>query len=146
MIGPLILSGTTFWVSAALPATQTLADFAALTYTQARGVRSVGDFEKQWQSRPDETISLSDLIKNKRTHYIYPNVLIDMIRIPDAGQTLLLTAADSDTAYSYKVLHRDGTGLYFSALGMSRKTDYGEAANLIGKGVMLSLEYDPIEF
>lgn len=116
---PTVASGTTLSVCAALPATKDQAGFAALTYTQIRGVRSVADIGKTHQTAQRNPIG-SPFSYQTRVGYSSGNVPLELIRIADAGQAILRAAVDASASYSYRLTQPDGMTLYFSAEAASR--------------------------
>lgn len=138
---PTISNGTTFAVSQALPVTKDQAGFASLTYTPIRGVRSVGDIGKQHQTAPSNTIG--DAVPyNRRVGLAAASLPMELIRIADAGQTLLRAAIDASVSYSYRLTELDGSLMYFTAAATSRM--HGGFASGGIADTKMSLEIDSV--
>lgn len=119
-------AGSTLAISAAAPATQDAAGYAALTYTVIGGVEKIGTIgatfakvEFQPLNGPKEKLKGSADYGSLQPSMAHNET--------DAGQVLLRTAAD-DTAnalYSVKVTYQDGSKRYFQGrvFGYPENTD-----------------------
>lgn len=111
---PTSLAGSTLAVAQSMPTDVTAAGFAALSYTQVKGVKVVGEIGNQYattvkncigMARPYQTMSgLAEL-----------SVQVELIRIADVGQDMLRAVVGLDVAYSYRVTRPDGSKIYFTA-------------------------------
>ena len=111
---PTSLAGSTLAVSRATPADVTAAGFAALSYTQIKGVKVVGELGTQYATstrhhiglvRPYQAMSgLAELSRH-----------VELIRIADAGQDMLRTLVGLESACCYRVTRPDGSLIYFAA-------------------------------
>lgn len=116
---PTVSSGTTLAVSQALPATKDQAGFAALTYTQIRGVRSIPDIGEQYQTQASNTIGQVRPV-NRKVGLAALSLPLELIRIGDAGQAILRAALAATASYSYKLTQTDGLVMYFTASATNR--------------------------
>ena len=111
---PTSLAGSTLAVAQSTPTDVTAAGFAALSYTQVKGVKVLGEIGNQYattvkncigMARPHQTMSgLAEL-----------SVQVELIRIADAGQDVLRAVVGLDVVYSYRVTRPDGSKIYFTA-------------------------------
>ena len=60
----------------------------------------------------------------------------------DAGQTLLIAAADSDADYSFRITIQDGSDYFFAAKVMDYTTDYGSLNNILMANASLEVTSD----
>lgn len=107
-------AGTTFAVAAFLPAAYTEAGFAALTYTQIRGIKLIGDIVRQYETTKRDVIG-EEVPYNQRTGRAAVSADVEVIRITDAGQAVLLAAFSALWSYSFRLTRRDGSVMYFTA-------------------------------
>lgn len=138
MINPFVNNGTLFYISATLPVTYDSAGYAAVTWTRVRGVRSTGDMGETWQTFDSNAIG--GIRHNKRTGKAANTVALEMIKIDDAGQTLLKAASESENSYSYKCLAVDNTAYYFTAGCSGRTNNAGESASIADIKITLELD------
>lgn len=111
---PISLVGSTLLVAPARPAAQTLAAYAALTYTQVRGVKVVGELGNQYATVPRNHIGLVRPYQAMTGALAELSLQIELIRIADAGQDILRAAVGITPGYSYCARRPDGSELYFS--------------------------------
>lgn len=112
-MGTTTAAGTAIAMSAAAPATEDAAGYAALTYTEIGQVEQIGAI-----GATTEVITFQPLKGAAQKHKggtnfgsIQPALAHDD---SDAGQTLLRTAAEDLTdLYSFKVTYPDGATRYF---------------------------------
>lgn len=138
-------AGTTFAISASLPATLDASGFAALTYTQVAHVNDLGEFGA------DSTLitytSLGQRVQGKLKGSINPgSTTVAMHRvISGAGQALMKTAQASDLSYSILVTIQDGTKFYFTAKVMSFVTKVGSVDNILSATAKIEIDCIPVE-
>jgi hypothetical protein len=125
MINPFVNNGNTFYISSALPATYDNTGYAALTYTQIRGIRAIGDIGVTYETFDNNVIG--GIRNNKKRGISANSISIEVIKIDDAGQTLLKALLTSTTSYSFKVVLIDGTIYYFTAACSYRMANAGES-------------------
>ena len=143
MINPFVNNGTLFYISATLPATYDSAGYAAVTWTAIRGVRSIGDMGVVWETFDSNAIG--GIRHNKRTGKAANTVPLEMIKIDDAGQTLLKVASASLNSYSFKCLAADGTLYYFTAGCSARANNAGTSASIADIKITLELDSELLE-
>ena len=105
--------GTTLHVSAAAPATEDSAGYAALTWTETAGIGSISD-----KGDTSEDVTFTTLKTGRVEHSIGGvdggalSVTCKNI-LADAGQVIIRTGANNDSDHSFKVTDPDGTIFYF---------------------------------
>lgn len=112
--------GSTLSIAAATPATEDVAAYAALTWTEIGNVVSMGELGDE-----SEDVSFDLLKTGRRTHV---NGVKDVgevavtieVESADAGQVILRAANNTNTSHSFRVTDTDGETRYF----------YGLVANL----------------
>ncbi len=137
-------AGSELAVSAAAPAAQTAAGYAALTWTPVGSVSSIGTIGPTY-----EEISFKPLIGAEETHKGSPNYgsLTPAMASDDtdAGQTILATAADSQTAQlAVRVTKPDGKKSYFMVRVFSLPDTIGETNTIIMRNANLRINTKPI--
>lgn len=107
------------------PASQTLVALQAVSYTDIAEVTDIGEFGRTYNLVTHNP--LGDRITVKRKGSINNGTIqLQMAYAPaDPGQTLLATAVDSDSSYSYRVTIQDGTNFYFTGQAMGRPIQVG---------------------
>jgi len=143
---PVLLNGTSLWVSTSKPSSETLSAYQSLAYTKVRGVRIIGDITKEWRTRETEII---DNVAQKivRTgDYKINSLQIEIFKLNDAGQSIMQTAINSPNAYTYKIQRPNGTGHYFSAIAIMQTNQNGDssASNIIR--TELAFDSDLLDF
>lgn len=142
---PQTSAGTTFAISASLPATYDNTGFSALTYTTVAHVNDLGDFGRDYTTV--SYTSLGQRGKGKlKSSYDNGSTTVQMHRvISGAGQALIRTASTSDASYSCCVTIQDGTKFYFTALITSFVTKVGGVDNILGATAKMEVSSDIIE-
>lgn len=106
-------AGSAIAFSAAAPATQDAAGYAALTFTDVGGVEKIGTIGATFVKTEFQPLRGAKQKLKGSADYgtLQPSVAIDPT---DAGQTLLKTAANDETnkLYSCRVTLQDGTKYY----------------------------------
>lgn len=139
-------AGTTVAISAALPATNDAAGFAAVTGWAVIGeVSQVGDFGKKYNA-----ITFNDLgtrrVRKLKGSYDPGSLPLDLAKDMDnAGQDLLRTARDSDDDHSFRVTYQDGSIDYFKGLVMDFITKIGGSDNVVGGSAEIAVNSDVVE-
>ena len=120
-------AGSKIYISAGVPATIDAAGFGALTYTQIGDVSDLGAIGPAYANV--EHIPVDTGTKNKfKTILDNGSMALKGARVTtDAGQSLLITAASSYAAYSFKIVLQNGAIIYAQALVDSYKTNIGTA-------------------
>lgn len=111
---PTSLAGSTFAVSRSTPADATAAGFAALRFTQIKGVKVIGELGNQYATTIRNCIGLA------RPHQAMSGLAelslqVELIRIADDGQDVLRSVVGLDSACSYRATRPDGSLIYFTA-------------------------------
>ncbi|MDF0540784.1 hypothetical protein PX699_00380 [Sphingobium sp. H39-3-25] len=119
-------AGSTLAISAALPATNDAAGFAALTFTEVGGVEKIGALGATFAKV--EFKPLKGPVEKHKGSVDYGSLQPSMAHNDaDAGQTLMRTAGDDATSklYSFKVTYADGAIRYFQGrvFGYPETTD-----------------------
>jgi hypothetical protein len=140
-------SGTKLFVSAAAPATENAAGYAALTYTQVGEIITLGEFGVSVS--PINVDFLDDEVTQKFHGQINAGDLSVTVgrASGDAGQIICETAVTSKAKLSCKVQFADGSIQYFRAKVFSY-TANAATGNIvqatIGMGVLtIPIEVDP---
>ena len=138
-------AGTKLHISASAPATYNSTGFAALTWTEIGEVSEMGEFGRQYNLVTFNTLGDRRTVKRKGS-YNDGTIACQMARVPDdAGQTILVTAVNSDASYSIKVTLQDGTVFYTTAQIMSYTTNIGNVDQITSATVNLEIDNDIIE-
>lgn len=145
MTTPIISNGSTLAVSTVLPASYDASGFAALTFTQIRGVRTVGDIGKQWRTAERNVAGAQRVDTVRAGGYASGSLQLELVRITDAGQDALRAAIDATVSYSYRLTQPDGKTLYFSAAAISRQHGGFTAGSIADTKMTLSLDSDIVE-
>lgn len=119
-------AGSTLAISAAAPATQDAAGYAALTYTTVGGVEKLGTIGASFAKVEFQPLNgPKEKLKGSADYgSLQPSMAHNET---DAGQILLRTAADdvANALYSVKVTYQDGSKRYFQGrvFGYPENTD-----------------------
>ncbi|MGZ8888054.1 MAG: hypothetical protein ACXW1D_00695 [Halobacteriota archaeon] len=117
--------GSKVFISAGVPATDNVAGFGALTYTEIKELTDIG------MIGPESTVILHNPVRENVTYKLKGsrnNGALDLkgARAPtDPGQALLIAAENATAPYAIKVELQNGTILYAQCLVMSYKTSIG---------------------
>ncbi|PIG31059.1 hypothetical protein CLU93_5411 [Janthinobacterium sp. 35] len=111
---PTSLAGSTLAVSQATPADVTAAGFAALSYTQIKGVKVVGEVGTQYATSTRNCIGLARPYQ-AMAGLAELSLQVELIRIADAGQDVLRAMVGLESACSYRATRPDGSLIYFTA-------------------------------
>ncbi len=107
-------AGSTLALSAAAPATQDAAGFAALTLLEVGQVEKIGSLGASFAKVEFQPLKGPKQKYKGSADYgaLQPSLAMDAA---DAGQTLMNTAADDETQklYSFRVTYPDGAKRYF---------------------------------
>ena len=138
-------AGTKLHISASAPATYNSTGFAALTWTEIGEISEMGEFGRQYNLVTFNTLGDRRTVKRKGS-YNDGTIACQMARVPDdAGQTILVTAVNSDASYSIKVTLQDGTVFYTTAQIMSYTTNIGNVDQITSATVNLEIDNDILE-
>jgi hypothetical protein len=143
MINPFVNNGNLFYISSALPATYDNAGYSALTWTQIRGIRSIGDIGVTYETIDYNVID--GIRHNKKSGTLANSIAVEVIKIDDAGQTMLKTLIGLTSSYSFKCVTVDNTIYYFTAACSYRMANAGESSNIHITRLTLELDSDLLE-
>lgn len=103
MVDVSVTTGSTFGMSATLPATYDLAGYAAVTMTAIGEVIDVSELAKAFNVIAHQTVGRAYPQKLKDTYDI-ANITLSLGRVStDTGQALLQTALASSASYSFEL-------------------------------------------
>lgn len=136
-----VSAGTTIAVSANAPVSRTVSEFEALTYTQVRGVRAIGDIgcvNETFSSRP-----LFGKPSNVSVGNGAQTLLLELYKgLSDAGQNILRGLPDTRFEYSLKIAQTDGSVHYFTATASSNIAGVGNGTAIADNRISLELTSD----
>jgi len=138
-------AGTTFGISASLPASETSGAYAALSYTAVAEVTDVGQLGKEYTEVKHNPIGNRATFKFKGSYDSGMITLQFAKAIADAGQALMLAAQDSDNDYTFHITLPDARDMYFRGKVMSFVTKIGSVNNIIGGEAKVSISGDIFE-
>lgn len=142
-------AGTKLYISAALPATEDAAGYAALSWTEVAEVVDIPEFGKTFNLVTHNPLGDRKTVKRKGS-YNSGSLAVQLGRVTsDAGQAIALAALESDTGYSFKVDLNDGvttnTLLNFPGLVMSYTANVGTVDTITGSNMTLEIDGDVVE-
>jgi hypothetical protein len=121
-----VSAGTTFHISAGVPATFNTAGYAALSFTQVGEVRDYSEFGVEWANSMNKQVALRGVQKKKTSRDPGGFNLTLALDTDDAGQIMMKTARDSATAvYACKFTSPNGDKYYCQILVNSYKITLG---------------------
>lgn len=132
MSGSTTAAGTSLAISAAVPATEDAAGYAALTYTEIGQIEQIGAFGASFG-----VVEFQPLKGPVQKHKGPPNYGSLQPSLAhddeDAGQTLLRTAADDETStlYSFEVTFPTGAKRYFQGRVFGYPENVGGASTVL---------------
>jgi len=109
------VAGAVLSISAGIPATFDSTGYSALTVTAIGQITDAGQHGRVYNVVTHNPIGTRGTQKFKGSFNEGQKVLTIGIDDDDAGQTLAITALNSDNDYSFKVLYQDGAIDYFQA-------------------------------
>jgi uncharacterized repeat protein (TIGR02543 family) len=136
-------AGSILYVSTNLPATDTLAGFQAVTsYTKIGDISDMGELPIAYTPVPHEDIE-ERVTKTLKGGKEPQSTTIQVSRVvSDAGQVILSTYADDstyrDTELTVRIVHKDGTVFYGTALVMSFNTAFGGMNSVTGRTIVFT--------
>lgn len=137
-------AGSTLFVSAALPATNDVAGFTALTWTKVAEIVTIGAFGRKYNLVSHNPIDSRGVVKRKGS-YNNGTLQLKMAKaITGAGQAILKTAENSDLAISCRVTEQNGAISYFAAACMGCEVDIGGVDQITGLNVTLEVTEDVV--
>lgn len=131
-MGSTTAAGTGLAVSAGIPATQTVAGYEALTYTEVSNVESLGGFGASTEVVTFQPLKGAQQKHKGPTNYgtLNPTIALDE---EDAGQALLSTASDpeNNALYAVRVTKPDGSERFFQVRVFGMPETIGAANSMI---------------
>lgn len=146
-MGSQTAAGSTLAISAAAPATQDAAGFAALSFTTVGQVEKLGAIGASYAKVEFQPLSGAKQKFKGSADYgtLQPSIAIDPT---DAGQTLLQTAAanETNTLYSFKVTYQDGSKRYFQGrvFGLPETTDGADTMLMSNPSIEICTKIVPV--
>ena len=140
------VSTAKLYISAALPATNNAAGFAALTWTEIGELTDIGSVKgRSYNTSTHAPISSAQQIEKKGSYKLGKADMVVGWDGSDAGQVLVETAANSNTAiYSFKLLKQGGGIRYFTAQVMEFVENFGTVDNIVQGKFSLLRQTDTI--
>lgn len=132
-------AGVTLHVSAGTPATYNEAGFEALTWTNVGQCQQLGEFGKTYQDVTSTVLSRRGEIGYKGTFKAGQLSFPVELDRTDAGQTLMLTALDSDDNYSFKITEQDGGVTYLRGIVMKFAPNIQGPNSIVTANVTITL-------
>lgn len=111
---PISLAGSTLAMSLSTPVTVSAAGFEALSYTQIKGVKIIGELGTQYATTTRNYIGLERPYQ-AMSGLAELSLQVELIRIADAGQDVLRSVVGINSACSYRATRPDGSVIYFTA-------------------------------
>lgn len=133
------VAGTTVGVSAVLPATYTVAGYAALTFTNIGNIEDGGEHGREYAEVTFNPIDTRGTQKFKGSFNEGSKTLSIGYNSDDAGMIVLKTALNSDNDYAFKVAYPDGDIDYFIAKVMTVTKATGGVDSIRTASVTLAL-------
>jgi hypothetical protein len=112
-----VTAGTTFAISAGVPATFDVSGYAALSFTTVGEIRDYSEFGAAWANAAHKPVALRGVQKKKTSRDPGGFTLSLALDTDNAGQILMKTARDSATAlYAVKFTTSNGDVYYAQVL------------------------------
>ena len=125
-------AGVQFAISAALPATHTIAGFEALSFTDIAEIVDGGTAGKTFTKVDHSSLGNREVLSLKGSFTQGIRTLELGRDISDPGQDLILTALDSDAAFSFRITYQDGDIDYVTATVDSYTDNIGTQDTIVG--------------
>lgn len=132
-------AGSTFKLSAGIPATFDGTGYAALTYTTVGEITDLGEFGREYSLVTHNPVGNRSTQKFKGSFNDGSMTLQLGLDNSDAGQSLAQAAVLSDNNYSCLVTTQDGTKYYFLGQVMSFKIGVGDVNKITAATIMIEL-------
>jgi len=126
MAGPIASAGTTFKISAGVPATFDSAGYAALSYTTVGEVLTFGEIGAQWSVDGTKPVAIKGTKKIKTSRDPGSFTLGLALDTDDAGQVLMKAARDSTALYATLITTPEGDKYYCQVLVTAFKVSIGD--------------------
>lgn len=134
------------YVSAALPATNNVAGFAALTWTPIGELTDIGSVKgRSYNTSTHAPIDSAQQIEKKASYKLGNAEMTVGWDDADAGQIIIETGANSNSAvYAFKLVKQGGAIRYFTAQVMSFVENLGTVDNVVQGQFTLLRQTDTI--
>jgi hypothetical protein len=132
-------AGSTFKLSAGVPATFNGAGYAALTYTAVGEITDFGEFGREYNLTTHNPVGNRSTQKFKGSFNEGSLTLQLGLDNADAGQTLCQAAVLSDNNYAVEITIQDGTKYYFQCQVMSFKIGMGDVNKITSATIMIEI-------
>jgi hypothetical protein len=133
------VAGTSFAISAAIPATFNVAGYEALTFTTIGSIEDGGEHGREYAEVTFNPIDTRGTRKFKGSFNEGSKTLSIAYDSSDAGMVLLKTALDSDNDYSFEVTYPNGDIDFFQAKVMTLTKATGTVDSMRMASVTLSI-------
>lgn len=139
------VANTTLSVSAALPATNDAAGYAALTWTAVGELTDIGSVKGRTYNIATHAPVGSAQQTQKKASFTLPNAdFVCAWDEDDAGQIIIEAGSKTNDIYSFKMVKQDGTIRYFTAQVMSFVENNGTVDNVVTGAFTLLRQTDTI--
>lgn len=132
-------AGATLHVSAATPATFTVAGYGALVWTPVGEVVDLGEFGREYNLVTHNPLANRSTQKFKGSFNEGQIALQLGLDTDDTGQILMKAAAVSDLPYSFRVVTQNGDKYYFQGQMMGFKVGVGSVDQITTASANLEL-------
>ena len=141
----LTVASTLVYISAALPAAQTAVAFGALVWTKIGEVTDIGSvLGRAYNTATHAPIDSAQQVEKKASYKLPGADFTCGWDEADAGQIMLMAAANSNAVYSFKVLKQGGAIRYFTAQAMKFVENNGTVDNVVQGQFSLLRQTDTI--
>ncbi len=132
-------AGSTFKLSAGVPATFNVAGYAALSYTTVGEITDFGEFGREYSLVTHNPVSNRGTVKFKGSFNEGQMSLQLGLDTDDAGQLLAKAASLSDNNYAVLVTTQNGDKYYFQCQVMSFKVGVGDVNKITSATIMVEI-------
>ena len=140
------VASSTVSVSAALPATNDAAGFAALTWVPIGELTDIGSvLGREYNTSTHSPIGSAQTVEKKASYKLGNADFTCGWAETDAGQVLIATASESNSIYAFKVVKQDGKIRYFTAQVMKFIENMGSVDNVVQGQFTLLRQTDTIK-
>lgn len=140
---PFANAGTKLEISTELPETYDKAGYDALSWTQVKGVRIIGDIGKSYKTNTYHAFGMR-MPTQKKYGPAEGSNNIEIILVDDRGQEILLESIDGG-AHSYRVKKPNEKALCFTATTSSVMEGVGNAQSAADAKLAINYTTPPIK-
>ena len=135
-------AGATLAISASLPSSYTISGYSSLSYTNIGQITNLAEFGRQYNLVTHNPIADRRTIKRKGS-FNDGALNLEMARLAsDTGQSIVQSAANADTDYTFKVTHQTGEVQYFVGQVFSYTTNLQSVDNITTANVQIEINRD----